>query len=79
MKKIAIFALALAAFTTSYAQDDSKFQYRRSSLATIMLDTHDGTLEQKPEIKSTTQNQLPTNTTITTSTSVLSTLTIFQL
>lgn len=63
MKKIAIFALALAAFTTSYAQDDSKFQYRRSSLATIMLDTHDGTLEQKPEIKSivvNTYNAKPT-------------------
>lgn len=63
MKKIAIFALALATFATIYAQDDSQFNYRRSSLATIMLDTHDGTLEQKPEIKSivvNTYNAKPT-------------------
>lgn len=51
MKKIAILAVALAAFATSYAQGDSKYQYRRSSLATIMLDTHDGTLEKNAAIK----------------------------
>lgn len=63
MKKIVIFALALAAFASSYAQNESKFKYRRSSLATIMLDTHDGTLEEKPEIKSivvNTYNAKPT-------------------
>ena len=53
MKRTMILAALFAAFSLSVnAQEGEKeFQYRRSSLATIMLDTHDGTLEAQPEIK----------------------------
>lgn len=65
MKRITIVAALLAAFTLSAnaQEEEQKFEYRRSSLATIMLDTHDGTLEEKPEIKKVvvdTYNAKPT-------------------
>jgi hypothetical protein len=65
MKRTMILAALFAAFSLSVnAQEGEKeFQYRRSSLATIMLDTHDGTLEAKPEIKKVvvdTYNAKPT-------------------
>ena len=65
MIKTTIVAALLAAFTLSVnaQEEENKFEYRRSSLATIMLDTHDGTLEAKPEIKKVvvdTYNAKPT-------------------
>ena len=64
MKKILLSVVAVAAFfVAGTVNAQTEFQYRRSSLATIMLDTHDGTLEAQAGIKKVlveTYNAKPT-------------------